>query len=211
MYKSCILAIESAITGGSVAILADGRLLGCSTGQGDTSRSEDLLATINELSDRTIGGVGNIGEIAVSIGPGSFTGLRIGIATAMGLGRGLGIEVCGVPVLEALARLADESSEFTVAIPMGRSDICYRRFGAGRLAQGEALNVPKEEFRNLMAETRIERLIAPASLRPSFEIAAIPAFIDAGDCLASHVAAYAAVESQKSDLQPIYVKNPRLS
>jgi tRNA threonylcarbamoyladenosine biosynthesis protein TsaB len=46
---------------------------------------------------------GDLGGLAVSVGPGSFTGLRVGIATAQGLGLGLGLPVAPVPTLDALA------------------------------------------------------------------------------------------------------------
>ena len=45
----------------------------------------------------------NLGGIAVSLGPGSFTGLRVGVATAKTLAWSLGIQIAGVPTLEALA------------------------------------------------------------------------------------------------------------
>lgn len=61
-----------------------------------------LLPMIDRAVQRA-GGWGALGRIAVGTGPGSFTGLRVGIATARALGRSAGVEVVGVPTLDALA------------------------------------------------------------------------------------------------------------
>ncbi len=63
-----------------------------------------LLTLIQELIDATEGGWGAIDRIAVGVGPGTFTGLRIGIATAQALARSTGIELVGVSTLASLER-----------------------------------------------------------------------------------------------------------
>ena len=130
MKSGNILAIESAIGGGSVAVLSDGVLLDKWHATETTPRSEQLLEIISGLVDNSIGGKDAISSIAVSRGPGSYTGIRIGLATAMGLGRALGVPVIGVSALQAIAYMDNEISRFVI-VPVGRSGLCWQQFVAG--------------------------------------------------------------------------------
>ena len=67
-----------------------------------------LLTLIERVLDEAAVGWDEIDRIAVGVGPGTFTGLRIGIATAQALGRSRGIELCGVSTLQSLALRAFE-------------------------------------------------------------------------------------------------------
>ncbi|MDT8900026.1 tRNA (adenosine(37)-N6)-threonylcarbamoyltransferase complex dimerization subunit type 1 TsaB [Anaeroselena agilis] len=98
-----ILALDTASLVSSVALAKPGRLLAEITLQTRKTHSERLMPHIEQLlaladTDKTA-----IGAIAVSIGPGSFTGLRIGLATAKALAYALGTPIVGVPTLAALA------------------------------------------------------------------------------------------------------------
>ena len=93
-------------------------------------RSEQLLQIISNLIDRSIGGKNAISTIAVSRGPGSYTGIRIGLATAMGLGAALNIPVIGVSVLRAIGFENTEINRLVV-VPFGRSGFCWQYFAAG--------------------------------------------------------------------------------
>lgn len=98
-----VLAIDTTTMFGSVA-LCDGPELAAEMQQGvEVTHSERLIATIDQLL--TISGWmrSDIEGIAVAIGPGSFTGLRIGLATAKGLALGLKVPVAGVSSLLTLA------------------------------------------------------------------------------------------------------------
>ena len=95
--RPTILAIESGISGGSLAVISGGEIVGELFGDSSVSRAEDLLAKIDEIINSTVGSKHEIDSIAVSAGPGSFTGLRIGLATAMGLSSALGIRYSGIP------------------------------------------------------------------------------------------------------------------
>jgi tRNA threonylcarbamoyladenosine biosynthesis protein TsaB len=98
-----ILGIETATERLGAAILTgDGRLFERHT-DSHSSHCELLAGFITELAEESGAPPGRFGCVAVSTGPGSFTGLRIGIATAMGLSYGLGIPACGVNTLAALA------------------------------------------------------------------------------------------------------------
>jgi tRNA threonylcarbamoyladenosine biosynthesis protein TsaB len=98
-----ILGIETATERLSAALLtADGRVFERHT-DSRSSHCELLAGFITELAEESGTALAGIEGIAVSAGPGSFTGLRIGIATAMGLAYGLDIPACGVSTLAALA------------------------------------------------------------------------------------------------------------
>ncbi len=69
-----------------------------------TTHTTRLMPALDRMLKDSSIGKDQLSGIAVSIGPGSFTGLRIGLATAKGLAMGLEIPLVGVPTLDALAR-----------------------------------------------------------------------------------------------------------
>ena len=98
-----ILAIEASGMVASVAVLEDGVLVGEYTINHKKTHSQTLLPMLDELCRMAEMDPRSADYIAVSAGPGSFTGLRIGSATAKGLVLSLGKPLVGVPTLEALA------------------------------------------------------------------------------------------------------------
>ena len=98
-----ILALETATVVSSVAVATEERVLSELTVETRLTHSETLVPHIEEALRLADTERGTLSAVAVSLGPGSFTGLRIGLATAKGLAYGLGIPLIGVPTLEALA------------------------------------------------------------------------------------------------------------
>ena len=98
-----ILGIESASLSASAAVLRDGKLLAFSGTNFKKTHSETLLPMISEVLEKTETEVSSLDAIAVSVGPGSYTGLRIGITTAKGLSYAGDIPVVPVPTLAAAA------------------------------------------------------------------------------------------------------------
>src|SRR5256886_6258637 len=98
-----VLALESATLSGGAALVGGERLLGEVTLDVAVTHSERLMAAV----DRLVADCGlaphDLDGLAVSIGPGSFTGLRVGIAMAKGLGLALDLPIAAVPTLDALA------------------------------------------------------------------------------------------------------------
>ena len=98
-----ILALDSAALSGSVALCEDGVLIAeCTVCTGHT-HSETLLPMVEAVLRAAGRQVGDIGLFACTVGPGSFTGLRIGSATAKGLGLALEKPLIHVPTLDATA------------------------------------------------------------------------------------------------------------
>jgi tRNA threonylcarbamoyladenosine biosynthesis protein TsaB len=93
-----ILAFDTATEVATSALVDDGELLG-----ERTSRAVTLLEDVDALLRQSGTHTRDVEALAVGIGPGSFTGVRIGLSTARGLALALGIPVAGVSTLDALA------------------------------------------------------------------------------------------------------------
>lgn len=93
-----ILAFDTATERATSALVGDGEVLG-----ERVSRASTLLEDVDALLRRAGAHAGDVEALAVGTGPGSFTGTRIGLAVARGLGLALGIPAAGVSTLAALA------------------------------------------------------------------------------------------------------------
>ena len=98
-----ILAIESATLAGGAALLDGERLVGETTLSIALTHSERMMAVVDRLLVDCGWSPKDLEGLAVSIGPGSFTGLRVGVATVKGLALALDLPVAPVPTLDALA------------------------------------------------------------------------------------------------------------
>lgn len=129
---SKILAVESAIGGGSIAVFIDGSRAGGVVGASSLSRAEDLLPNLDRILSETGIDKSELSEIVVSAGPGSFTGIKIGLASALGLGASLGIPVRRISLLEALACSQPDQDELAAALPVGRETICWQPYSGNQ-------------------------------------------------------------------------------
>lgn len=98
-----ILALDSSGLVASVAIVEDEILVAEYSIQYKKTHSQTLLPMLAEIKQMTELDLGSVDAIALAAGPGSFTGLRIGSATAKGLGLALDLPLVEVPTLEGLA------------------------------------------------------------------------------------------------------------
>ena len=98
-----ILAMESSAKPASVAVCQEEELLGQYFQNSGLTHSRTLLAMAESLLKNLDISIENIDCVAVSCGPGSFTGVRIGVSAAKGLAWGCNLPVCGVSTLEAMA------------------------------------------------------------------------------------------------------------
>lgn len=98
-----ILAIDSSSLVASVAIAEEEKIIAEYTVNHKKTHSQTLLPMIDEISEMIELDKESISAIAITGGPGSFTGLRIGSATAKGLGLALNIPIINVPTMDAMA------------------------------------------------------------------------------------------------------------
>jgi len=98
-----VLALESATLSGGAALVDGERLLGEITLDIAVTHSERLMAAVDRLVAECGFSPRDLDGLAVSIGPGSFTGLRVGLATVKGLALALDLPIAPVPTLDALA------------------------------------------------------------------------------------------------------------
>lgn len=143
-----VLAIDTAGIDCSAALFdsSAGKLLSAVSEEIGKGHAERLMAVIDQALDEAGVDLHAIGKIAVVIGPGSFTGIRVGVAAARGLALSLGLECVGVSTLETLAasHLAtapssgSASGPVLVAMDAKREEIYAQAFNA----DGSALNQP---------------------------------------------------------------------
>ena len=98
-------------------------MLALSTGNPLVSHSNRLLQEVGECLERANVILSDVDLFAVASGPGSFTGLRIGIATVKALAATLGRPCVGIPTLRAVARAAGPSSATIALLPAGRGEL----------------------------------------------------------------------------------------
>ncbi len=114
-----ILTIDTATTACSVALVKDGTVQALRENNQGLNHSVLLAPYIDALLREHRLEVRDLDAIAVSMGPGSYTGLRIGVSTAKGLCFGAGIPLIAVPTLRALARaVANRTGEDALYCPM---------------------------------------------------------------------------------------------
>jgi tRNA threonylcarbamoyladenosine biosynthesis protein TsaB len=145
-----ILAIDSATTAGSVALCRGETLCGEVLLNVRATHSERLMVTVQQLFADTGITLNEVDAFAVVHGPGSFTGVRVGMATAKGLAMATGRPVVGVSSLQTLAMNVVESSSPVCALLDARKKEVYAGLYRVRGHWPKALGV--------------ERVLSPASL-----------------------------------------------
>jgi tRNA threonylcarbamoyladenosine biosynthesis protein TsaB len=100
-----VLAVETSTLSGGAALLDSERVVGEYTLDVRVTHSERLMAAIDQLLSDAGWTASDLDGLAVAVGPGSFTGLRVGLSTVKGLGLALSIPVAAVPTLDAMAAM----------------------------------------------------------------------------------------------------------
>jgi len=167
-----ILSLETSTAASSAAVVAaSGTVRGESRQSGDPLQSRRLLEGVHAALGEAGASLADVSTVVCGLGPGAFTGLRIGVATARALAQAAGVEVGGVPTLEALARglaAGEAGASATMFVPLvdGRRNevfaAVYRRAAHGAQPSGW----PALELEAPLAVVRADELTAFLSDRP---------------------------------------------
>jgi tRNA threonylcarbamoyladenosine biosynthesis protein TsaB len=137
-----ILAVETAMLAGSIALTRGGESIAGLSGDATVSHSNTLLADLDKLLREASFKLADIDLFAVAAGPGSFTGLRIGIATVKALAVTLARPCAAVPTLQAVA-LAGGAADASIALlPAGRGEVFAQLFSVSADGVVTALDEP---------------------------------------------------------------------
>jgi tRNA threonylcarbamoyladenosine biosynthesis protein TsaB len=204
--RSIVLALETAVGGGSISILQEGTKVG--TLDGNVSRAEEVLDGIDTVLTHAKVKLDEIDTIAVSRGPGSFTGIRIGIATALGLRVSLGAELVGVNALEAMS-LPFVNGDRVSVLPLGRGNYVLQEFylddaghdrGAYVVNERELTGMLEERSNDVFIFHKDVAIIGdPGSPRNNVAVCA--------DSLSTLIARYAFEGNESERLSPLYIRD----
>jgi tRNA threonylcarbamoyladenosine biosynthesis protein TsaB len=208
-----VLAIDTAtpaITAGLVELTAD-RAVTRAVRVTENARQHAELLTPGVLAACAEAGVklAEVEAIVVGVGPGPFTGLRVGMVTAAALGDALGVPVHGVGTLDAIAAdaAADAPGEPLVVVSDARRREVY---WAAYDAAGARVDGPRVEAPSALVE-RLPGLGATAAAGPSAGVTGLPVRATGGPSPAGLVAVAAAALRAGADpapLEPLYLRRP---
>ena len=133
-----VLAIDTSTSRTSVAIIEADTILFSGFLAGATAHGPSLPALVQEAL-----AVSGVDEVVVGMGPGPFTGLRVGIAFAQSFALARGIPVRGVCSLDAIAAQINEK-DFIVTVDARRKEVYWARYAAGIRVGDPAVNFPAD-------------------------------------------------------------------
>lgn len=142
-----ILALDTSSVTATVALLDNDKLMGEYTLNHKKTHSQKLMPMIEELLNSCNVTPKEIDVFAVSLGPGSFTGLRIGIATITAMAQALDKMVVGVPTLEALAYNLFNSGGLICPIIDAQRDLVYT--GLYQWIEGNMVEIMEQQVINI--------------------------------------------------------------
>lgn len=201
-----VLGLDTCLSSCSVAVLNGDRVLASASEVMARGHQERLAPMARQVMSQAALGFDQIDRIGVTVGPGSFTGLRVGIAFAKGLALALGIPAAGVGTLQALACEA-EGLVFPI-LDARRGQVYLQAFDAGRpLMAPDAVSAETAAARIAeLAQGREFTLIGSgAPLLRAFAPGAAVVLAEGAD--ARQVARLAAA-GQPTPLKPLYLRAP---
>lgn len=213
------LSIDTASDLASVALSREGGVLDEITWECQRNHTVELLPAIDRLFSEARVSRGDLTAIFVTTGPGMYTGLRVGIATAKGMARALGLPLVGVGRLELDAYHYEEAAGMVIAVHRaGRGDIAWASYSGNpwREVTAPRLSKPEELAQELSPPVLVVGEVDD-SLRTA--LAGVPGVAFGPAQQAGRAAALAALGYQRlaagaaSDaalLRPVYLRPPAI-
>ena len=146
-----VLALDTCLSACSAAVLADDRVLAAASEPMVRGHQERLGGLVREVMTASGIRFEDLDRIGVTVGPGSFTGLRVGLAFAKGLALATARPCVGVGSLEALAASVEGSGRRIAVIDAGRGNVFVQAFEGGRALMAPD-NLPLEIAAARLAE-----------------------------------------------------------
>jgi tRNA threonylcarbamoyladenosine biosynthesis protein TsaB len=153
-----VLALDTALNATSVAILDGERLLARRSEPMERGHQERVAGIVRDAMAEAGIAFDRLDRIGVTVGPGSFTGLRVGLAFAKGLALALDIPCLGVGTLEALAASVDTPGLVGAVVDARRGQLYVQVFKNG------APIAPPQALAAAEAQARLDRLAGPVTL-----------------------------------------------
>lgn len=139
---SIVLAIDTAVAV-AAGIAVDGRVAAATTLRGDRNHVEQLAPVVTRLAAECGVELSEVTDVIVGMGPGPFTGLRVGIVSAQVIAATLGVPLHRVCTLDALAAQWDDApAEFVVVTDARRKEVYWARYRAGVRVEGPLVTAP---------------------------------------------------------------------
>lgn len=154
-----ILALDSAMTACSAALWREGVVLARRFAAMERGQAEALVPMVRDVMAEANLAYGHIDRIAVTVGPGAFTGLRIGLSAARGLALAADVPLGGVTTLEAVAEGVSSCElvgrDLVVALGTKRSELYVQAFDAARGAIAEPAAMRPEALAGWAPDSRL--------------------------------------------------------
>jgi tRNA threonylcarbamoyladenosine biosynthesis protein TsaB len=203
-----ILAMDTCFGACSVAVSRD--VAGAALQQSEFERRPTGHAEVlMPMAERVMLSAGisfeQLEAIAVTTGPGSFTGMRIGIAAARALGLALSIPVIGIPTLEAMAHGAEADGAVLIAVDARNTQVYVQLFGANRRP------VTSPQVLSTRDAAHLTNAATVCGTGATFVVASNPSLVLGQSDLqpsAVSVAELAATGRYQSDAKPLYLRAP---
>jgi len=216
MKPGPILSLDLASALGSAAIWADGAIVGAATRAVQPAEGASHASLWRPLLAESLASAGlnrsALSLLAVTVGPGSFTGIRVGVAAMRGLGVGLGLPVWGESAFAVAAEAVDAAGHpLLVAIDSGRGALFVQRFDAVGAPQGPAVDGPFEQSAAPWAGQAGLVATGDAAARAQLTaggFACLVPTVDAATALALRVAGLRAAGADIGAPLPLYIRPP---
>jgi tRNA threonylcarbamoyladenosine biosynthesis protein TsaB len=215
-----LAAIDTSTALGSVALFEDGSLVAEDAQRVSNAHGESLLPMVSALFDRVGWRPGDVGRWGVGIGPGSFTGVRIAVATAKGIAIATGAELVGVTSLDAVAfgiEACEGEAVASVLDAMKGELFLQVRLGGRLVVAPESVSVASATAR--LAEVACARMTIAGESGAMIDLSALPFEVvrrsappnDAPRAVSVGLLALSRPPDDADAVEPLYVRAPDIT